>query len=149
MKTVSVWEMIKKISIITFGALLGALALNFFLIPANVYASGFAGASQLLSRILADFASIQVSTGILLLLFNIPVAILGWLKVGRSFTLYSFLSVVLTTVFLEFIPVQERAEDVMLYAVFGGVIAAIGIGITLKVGASTGGSISFPWCCRG
>ncbi|MBM7717410.1 YitT family protein [Siminovitchia sp. FSL H7-0308] len=139
MKTVSVWEMIKKISIITFGALLGALALNFFLIPANVYASGFAGASQLLSRILADFASIQVSTGILLLLFNIPVAILGWLKVGRSFTLYSFLSVVLTTVFLEFIPVQERAEDVMLYAVFGGVIAAIGIGITLKVGASTGG----------
>lgn len=139
MKTFSVWEMIKKTSIITFGALLGALALNFFLIPANVYASGFAGASQLLSRILADFASIQVSTGILLLLFNIPVAILGWLKVGRSFTLYSFLSVVLTTVFLEFIPVQERAEDVMLYAVFGGVIAAIGIGITLKVGASTGG----------
>lgn len=139
MKNISLWEITKKVAIITFGALLGAYALNFFLIPANVYASGFTGAAQLLSRILADYASLQVSTGVLLLLFNIPVAVLGWLKVGQSFTLYSFLSVLLTSVFLEFIPVQERADDVLLYAVFGGVISAIGIGITLKIGASTGG----------
>lgn len=139
MNNTSVWEIIKKVSIITFGALLGAYALNFFLIPANVYASGFTGAAQLLSRILADYASLHVSTGLLLMLFNIPVAVLGWLKVGRAFTVYSFLSVLLTSVFLELIPIQEQADDVMLYAVFGGVISAIGIGITLKIGASTGG----------
>ncbi|MFS0644548.1 YitT family protein [Siminovitchia sp. 179-K 8D1 HS] len=139
MNNTSVWEIIKKVGIITFGALLGAYALNFFLIPANVYASGFTGAAQLLSRILADYASLHVSTGLLLMLFNIPVAVLGWLKVGRAFTVYSFLSVLLTSVFLELIPIQEQADDVMLYAVFGGVISAIGIGITLKIGASTGG----------
>lgn len=139
MKNTSVWEIIKKVGIITFGALLGAYALNFFLIPANVYASGFTGAAQLLSRIFADYASLHVSTGLLLMLFNIPVAVLGWLKVGRAFTVYSFLSVLLTSVFLELIPIQEQADDVMLYAVFGGVISAIGIGITLKIGASTGG----------
>lgn len=77
--------------------------------------------------------------GLLLLVLNIPVAILGWLKVGKLFTLYSFVSVVLMSVFLEIIPVHKASGDILLYAVFGGVIAAIGVGITLKFGASTGG----------
>ena len=58
---------------------------------------------------------------------------------GRSFTLYSFVSVLCLSLFLEILPVQEQVADIMLYAVFGGVISALGIGITLKVGASTGG----------
>lgn len=133
------WDITKKVIVIVAGAVLSAAALNLFLIPANVYASGFAGAAQLISSILMDFTPISISTGVLLLIFNIPVAILGWFKVGKSFTLYSFLSVAVTTLFLEVIPIREQTADIMLYAIFGGVIAAIGIGITLKVGASTGG----------
>jgi uncharacterized membrane-anchored protein YitT (DUF2179 family) len=72
-------------------------------------------------------------------LLNIPVAILGWLKVGKSFTIYSFLSVVLSSLFLTIIPIKQVSHDILLNAVFGGVILAIGVGITLKWGASTGG----------
>ncbi|MGD7022654.1 YitT family protein [Rossellomorea vietnamensis] len=129
----------KKLIIVLFGALLNALALNLFLIPANVYASGFTGIAQLLSSVLSDYTPITVSTGILLLLLNIPVTILGWLKVGKSFTFYSFVSVLSTTVFLGFIPVIHLSPDILLNAVFGGVIAAVGVGMTLKWGASTGG----------
>lgn len=129
----------KRILVVIFGALLNAIALNFFLIGANVYASGFTGAAQLLSSVFKDFASIGISTGILLLILNIPVAILGWLKVGRGFTIYSAISVVCTTIFLEILPVTQLSEDIILNAVFGGVIAGIGVGITLKWGASTGG----------
>jgi uncharacterized membrane-anchored protein YitT (DUF2179 family) len=82
---------------------------------------------------------IPISTGILLFILNIPVAVLGWLKVGRAFTMYSFLSVALTTFFLELIPVTVISKDILLNAVFGGVIAAVGVGLTLKYGASTGG----------
>jgi uncharacterized membrane-anchored protein YitT (DUF2179 family) len=121
------------------GALLNAIGLNLFLIPANVYSSGFTGLSQLLSSILEEYTPFYISTGILLLLLNIPVAILGWLKVGKTFTLYSFLSVAATTVFLEIIPLQSLSNDILLNAVFGGVILAVGVGITLKYGASTGG----------
>ncbi|CAM4059526.1 YitT family protein [Lederbergia lenta] len=138
-KQFSVWEHTKITIAVIFGALLNALALNYFLIPANVYASGLTGAAQLISNILGDFISIHISMGILLLVLNIPVVILGWLKVGRAFTLYSFISVVCITIFLEIIPIQTQAADIMLYAVFGGVISAVGIGITLKMGASTGG----------
>jgi uncharacterized membrane-anchored protein YitT (DUF2179 family) len=130
---------LKKFFVVLIGALLNAIGMNLFLIPANVYTSGFAGAAQLISKIVGDYTPYHLSTGFLFFLFNIPVAILGWKKVGKSFTLYSFLSVVLISFFLEAIPVKPLSEDILLNAVFGGVIAAIGIGLTLKWGASTGG----------
>ncbi|MGR5912885.1 YitT family protein [Bacillus cereus] len=46
------------------------------------------GLSQLLSQILGDFLSIHISTGVLFSLFNIPVVILAWKKVGKAFTFF-------------------------------------------------------------
>lgn len=130
---------IKKIIVVVFGAFLNALALNFFLIPANVYSSGFSGAAQLISKVITDYTPLSLSTGILLFLLNIPVTIIGWKKVGKSFTIYSFISVVLMSFFLEVIPIKHVSSDILLNAVFGGVISAVGVGFTLKWGASTGG----------
>lgn len=134
-----VWLHVKKLVIVLVGALLNAIGFNLFLIPANVYAGGFAGVAQLLSRVLTEATPLTVSTGFLLLLLNIPVTILGWLKVGKSFTVYSFISVASMSLFLELIPVRHISNDILLNAVFGGVISAVGVGITLKWGASTGG----------
>lgn len=130
----------KKTCIVILGALLNAIALNLFLIPANVYASGFAGLAQLLSSII-DLMGLpfSISTGIILFALNVPVAIIAWKKVGKSFTFYSFLSVALMSLFMEVIPVKQVSPDIILNAVFGGVIGALGVGITLKFGGSTGG----------
>ncbi len=133
------WLEVKKIIIVIAGAFLTALGMNLFLIPANVYSSGFTGIAQLISSVLRDYTPIHLSMGLLLLLLNIPVAILGWKRVGKTFTVYSFISVLLSSLFLELIPVKQLSHNILLNAVFGGVIMAIGIGITLKWGASTGG----------
>jgi uncharacterized membrane-anchored protein YitT (DUF2179 family) len=133
------WTQSKKVVVVIVGAFLNALAINFFLIPANVYSSGFTGVAQLLSKVLSEQTPLNVSMGFLLLALNIPVAILGWLKVGKSFTIYSFLSVAMSSLFLELIPIKQVSADILLNAVFGGVIVAVGVGITLKWGASTGG----------
>lgn len=133
------WLQTKKVIVVILGALLNAISINLFLIPANVYSSGFAGLAQLLSKVLTQYTQFTVSMGLLLLLLNIPVAILGWKKVGKSFTLYSFISVLVTSFFLEIIPIKQLSHDILLNAVFGGVILAIGVGFTLKWGASTGG----------
>jgi uncharacterized membrane-anchored protein YitT (DUF2179 family) len=133
------WLQTKKFFVVILGAFLSALGMNIFLIPANVYSSGFTGIAQLLSKVLTDYTPFHLSVGILLLLLNIPVAILGWIKVGKSFTIYSFLSVVLSSFFLELIPIIHVSNDILLNAVFGGVIIAVGVGLTLKWGASTGG----------
>jgi uncharacterized membrane-anchored protein YitT (DUF2179 family) len=129
----------KKIIVVIIGAFLNGIAMNFFLIPAKVYASGFTGAAQLLSSVIGSYSPVHISTGILLFILNVPVTILAWKRVGKSFTLYSFLSVVLMSIFLQVIPIKHISQDILLNAVFGGVIAAIGVGITLKYGASTGG----------
>ncbi|MGM8214694.1 YitT family protein [Bacillaceae bacterium W0354] len=130
---------LKRFLIVVIGALLSAISLNFFLIEANVYASGFTGIAQLTSSVLSDFFNVQIGMGIILFLLNIPVAILGWFRVGKTFTIYSALSVTFTTIFLETIPTSHLANDILLNAVFGGVIAGVGVGLTLKWGASTGG----------
>lgn len=129
----------KRIIIVIFGAILNALALNFFLIQANVYAGGFTGLAQLIASIFQDFFNIGIGTGVLLLILNIPVVILGWIKVGKGFTIYSIVSVIVTTIFLELLPILTVSDDIMLNAVAGGVITGIGVGFTLKWGASTGG----------
>lgn len=129
----------QRIAIVILGSFLLAIGLNFFLIDANVYSSGFSGAAQLLSSIFNDFFGIGISTGVLLFIFNIPVLIIGWFKLGRGFTIYSILSVVFATIFLEVLPILSISDDIMLNAVFGGVITGVAVGITLKWGASTGG----------
>ncbi len=130
---------IKRALVVLAGAFLAAIALNFFLIEANIYSSGFTGAAQMISSIFSDFLSIEIGVGIILFVLNIPVAILAWLKLGRSFTIYSIISIILMTLFLETVPIIRLADDILLNAVFGGVISGAGIGITLKWGASTGG----------
>lgn len=133
MKGANNLEIAKKLIVFTFGSLLLAVALNFFLIPANVFASGFTGIAQILASLT------PISTGIYLFILNIPVAIIGWLKIGKQFTIYSFLNVAISTFFLEVLPVISISEDILLNSVFGGVILATGAGIILKYGASTGG----------
>lgn len=130
---------VRKIIVVIIGAFIFAFSMNFFLIPAGVYSSGFSGLSQLLSRLFSEYVNITISVGVWLFLLNIPVTILGWKKVGKTFTLYSFFSVIVSTFFLNIIPIQKLSDDILLNAVFGGVIGAIGIGMTLREGASTGG----------
>ncbi|WP_042149053.1 YitT family protein [Paucisalibacillus sp. EB02] len=129
----------KRIIVVILGSLLNALSLNLFLESANVYASGFTGTAQLISSVFTDFVGISLSTGILLFLLNIPVFILGWFKVGKGFTIYSIISVIFSSIFLQFLPIIQLSEDIILNAVFGGLVAGVGVGMTLKVGASTGG----------
>lgn len=123
-----------KIGAVTIvSAFLLASSLNFFLIPANVFASGFTGLAQILAEIT------PLSPGILLFLLNVPVAILGWMKVGKIFTFYSFLNVVFISLFLEILPVIAISNDIILNSVFGGVLGGFGAGLILKFGASSAG----------
>jgi len=133
------WMEAKRVVAVILGSLFVAIGLNFFLINANVYSSGFSGLAQLLSSIFHDFLSFDLGTGIILFILNIPVLIIGWFYIGKGFTLYSMMSVAFSTAFLEFLPVLTVSDDIILNAVVGGVLTGAGVGISMKLGASTGG----------
>ena len=81
-----------------------------------------------------------IALGVLILLFNVPLLYLAWRSIGKRFALLSILTVVLQSVVLELIPMGKFSEDILLNAVFGGVLIGVGIGMILKIGASTGGT---------
>lgn len=140
LKTPNFWiEHAKKIFFIFFAAITNAIALNNFLIPANIYASGINGIAQLISGVLDNSSGIIIDTGILILVFNVPIALLGWFKVGRNFTLYSFMTSILISFFTILLPINPLTSDPMMNALFGGIISGTGIGFALKYGFSTGG----------
>ncbi|WP_409022584.1 YitT family protein [Dellaglioa sp. P0083] len=129
----------KRLVIIVFSGLLIALSLNFFLIPGNIFGAGANGIAQLLSAIFYDLFHIKIGTGYLIMLINIPIGILGWYKVGRSFTYYSVLTVASSSLFTVILPVHQLSTNPLMAALFGGVISGIGVGLALKFGFSTGG----------
>ena len=132
-------ELIKKFAIVIFAGVIIAVALNLFLIPANVFSAGVNGLAQLFSGILLNSFDIKLDTGILIFLMNIPIAILGWIKLGKSATIFSLLTVLSVTIMTLIIPVVEITDNQLMNGIVGGVLTGVAVGLTMKFGFSTGG----------
>ncbi|MEG2708138.1 MAG: YitT family protein [Vagococcus sp.] len=131
--------MIKKSLIVIFAGFVLAVALNLFLIPANVFSAGVNGMAQLLSGILQTSFGITLDTGIIIFIMNIPIAILGWIKLGKSATIFSLLTVLSVTIMTLLIPVTEVTNNPLMNGIVGGVLTGVAVGVTMKYGFSTGG----------
>lgn len=128
--------MLKRIGtllVILIGALTIACGFNWFLVPHTLLSGGVSG----LSMLIGYFSSFNIST--MYLVLNIPILIAGWFLLGRRFVILSIVSVLLTTWFIAIIPVKAVGSDMLLGAVFGGVLVGIGSGISFRVGGSSGG----------
>lgn len=132
-------ELITKIAIILVTGVLSAISLNMFLIPANVFSAGMNGISQLVSGAFEMYLGINVDTGLLIFLLNIPIFILSWVKLGKSATIYSFLTVLSISVTTMLVPQVVVTDNVLMNSIVGGVLVGIGAGLCLKFGFTTGG----------
>ena len=129
---------ISLIAVIISG-FLQAFTLKVFIQPSNLLSSGFLGISILMNQIASLFGT-ELSISILLILFNIPVAILCYKGISARFTFYSILQVFIGSFFiriLDFKPIF--VDDLMLNVIFGGVLNGLYVSLALKGNASTGG----------
>lgn len=131
-------QFIVRLVIVLLTGVLSAIALRMFLIPGEVFSSGITGVAQLLEALL-NYMHIPINVGVLILLLNIPIVILGWIKLGPQNTIYSLLTVVATSVLTDLVPVKEITNNQLMNALMGGVLLGIGIGLCLKFGFTTGG----------
>lgn len=132
-------ENLKKIVVILMTGLSAAVALNYFLIPANVFSAGMNGIAQIIASLLSEWVHIDVDTGTFIFLLNIPVFILGFLKVGKRATVLSFINVVCVSVMTTVLPTGQVTDNILMNALVGGVLLGVGVGISLKMGFTTGG----------
>ncbi|WP_209851265.1 YitT family protein [Paenibacillus sediminis] len=119
--------------VIFVGAVSIAVGFNLFLVPHHLLSGGVSG----LSMIVGYFTSLDIS--VMYFVFNIPLLVAGWFKLGRRFVSLSILSVILTTWMIAMIPVWPATDDSLLSAIFGGVLVGLGSGISFRVGGSSGG----------
>ncbi|MFF2090396.1 YitT family protein [Paenibacillus sp. NPDC058174] len=115
------------------GSLLIAAGFNLFLIPHQLLSGGLSGVAMMIGYITGG------NIGWLYLLLNLPVLVWGWFVVGRRFIIWSLLTVIISTMFMQIIPASPIADDVVLGAVFGGILVGFGTGMTLRYGGSSGG----------
>lgn len=131
---INIRQSIRSTLIVLIGSVLTAIGFNMFLIHHQLLSGGVSGIAMMIGY----FTGWDI--GLLYLILNIPVLLWGYFAIGRFFVLLSMLSVVVTSWLLQIIPVGLIEDtDILIGAVFGGVISGIGIGITLRAGGSTGG----------
>ncbi|WP_309863823.1 YitT family protein [Desmospora profundinema] len=119
-------------NIIVSSALIG-FAFNMMLLPHKVLSGGVSGIAMILGLVT------PLNTGVIIFLLNVPILILGYLKLGNRFIIYSLLSIAVTAVSMQFIPLEAISNDPIMSAIFGGVIVGIATGLIFRSGGSTGG----------
>ncbi len=141
---------IKEIKPINFIFLLAAGIINafgvtLFLFPVKLYDSGVSGLSMLLDQITPAYLNISL----FLIVINFPIFIFGTKKQGINFTLYSLFTIGIYSLFsyliMNVFPIDVSlvsplaGEDLLLCAIFGGVISGVGSGLTIRFGGAIDG----------
>lgn len=118
------------------GAALYSVSVNMFISPNQIAPGGVTG----LAIIIEYLTSTPV--GAMMFLLNVPLLIIGFIKLGRQMILRTIAATVLFSVFMDalapFIP--HYTEDKLLAAIFGGVIAGAGLVLVFLRGGTTGGT---------
>lgn len=131
---------IKRFVVICIAAVLMAINIKTFVRTGDLYPGGATGLTILLQTIFERFLDISVPyTAINLLLNAFPVYI-GFRFIGKKFTLFSCLMIILTSVLTDIIPVHVITYDVLLISIFGGILNGLAISMCLMVGATSGGT---------
>ena len=121
-------------------ALLSSIAVNFFFQPGNVYASGATGLAQIVSALSTKYLGFTIPVSVTFYTINIPLLVIAWYTIGHKFTVFTFITVTLSSLFIQFIPQITLTSDPMINAIFGGLVMGTGIGFALKNNVSSGGT---------
>lgn len=140
LKSISREKYDERISASLLYGLLSSIAVNWFFQPGNVYASGVTGLAQVISAIVKQQFEFNVPISVIFYTINIPLLILAWKQIGHKFTIFTFITVTISSIFIQFVPQFVLTTDPLINAIFGGLIMGLGIGYGLKSRISSGGT---------
>ena len=125
------------------GSILFCIAINFFVVPNHLYTGGVLGLSQLIRSIAIDVLYLNTSfdfSGTIYYIINIPLFILAYKTIGKTFFYRTLFAVTLQALLLSLIPNKLLVDDTLTNVIVGGILGGIGVGMILSSGASTGGT---------
>lgn len=118
-----------------FGCLIYSLSVVLFIDPVKIIPGSVTGIGVVV-KALTGFP-----IGALNFIINVPLVIIGTIVLGKRLLVYTGLTVLLTSVMMDyFVFLKPFTEDVLLASVFGGVVMGIGLGMIMDAGGTTGGT---------
>lgn len=136
---------VKAFLLLTLAGVVNAIGVTMFLAPVDLYDSGISGTSILLSQITPPYLSLSF----FLLVLNVPLFLYGYKRQGRHFTVcalyavgvYSLSAYLITDVFPVDVSIASplAGQDLLLCALFGGLISGIGSGLAIRGGGAMDG----------
>lgn len=136
---------IKNFLMLLISGCVNAFGVTVFLTPVGLYDSGISGTSILLSQITPEFLTLSV----FLVVLNVPLFLYGLKKQGIVFTIYSIFAVCVYSVaawlITDVLPIDVSVlsplagDDLLLCAIFGGLVSGAGSGLTLRGGGAIDG----------
>lgn len=130
----------KRIVIICLASVIMAANIKTFVSTGGLYPGGATGLTILIQSICDRFFGFTVSYTLVNLLLNVIPIYIGFRFIGKKFTLYSCLMIVLTAILTDIIPDTAVTYDVLLISIFGGIINGFVVSICLTMNATTGGT---------
>lgn len=130
-------ELLKKYSIITLGCAVYAVGFCWCCVPGHLSIGGLTGVAQVIN---VFFPSLPV--GIMTLVMNVPLFILGWRLLGKGVLISSLYAMALSSLMIDGINAVFTfpALEPILAAVYGGILCGAAFGLMLRQGATTGGT---------
>ena len=125
---------------VVLGALIAAINMKTFVNAGGLFPGGMNGITILIQRCAKAYLQLDLPYTPINLALNAIPAYIGFKVVGKNFTLYSCIMIFLTGVFVDIIPIIPITEDILLIAVFGGIINGCANSVALIGGASSGGT---------
>ncbi|WP_443665826.1 YitT family protein [Eshraghiella crossota] len=129
-----------RIIIVIIASLLYAWNLCCFAKSADLLPGGISGVSLLLQHIIKSIFHVTVPYSVFNILLNLFPVYIGFRYIGKKFTLYSILTILLSSIFVDILPDYIFTTDILLISIFGGLINGFAIALCLNVGTTTGGT---------
>ncbi|MCM1007578.1 MAG: YitT family protein [Ruminococcus flavefaciens] len=142
-----IFESVKPFNLVmlTVAGIINAFGITLFLMPVKLYDSGISGTSMLLAQVTPQWLSLSI----FLILLNVPLFLYGLKKQGKAFTFYAIYTVMIYSVtswlITDILPVDVSlasplaGTDLLLCALFGGVISGTGSGLAIRFGGAMDG----------
>lgn len=143
---------LRDIAYLLLGSIVGALAINLVYTPLKLTMGGISGVASIIYQLTGrgEFMSL----GVLVMLLNVPLLILGWFRVGHGFVLKSIVGTVVYSVAIDAfeplvgnwfdayinVPHATGYADPLIYCIFGGIIYGFAVGLIIRAGYTTGGT---------
>lgn len=133
-------EDFKRLFGVIAGGLLMALNLKTFVSAGGLLPGGANGLTVLTQRIALSYFNVSIPFSILNITINLIPIYIGFRFVGKKFTFYSLIMLLVTGFFTDYLHLAPITSDKLLIAIFGGIMNAMAITLCLWVDATSGGT---------